>query len=128
MTALSLLPQQDARTRRSRLEVLTALINGPEFDPVLRGGLKAVTPVAQRRRRETGPHTELVLAEAQAVLAEAMAPMCSLMEAFQPLAEAAAAAIAELGRALQPVAQQATGSRRDRPPGAAPYGPPPRRR
>ncbi|WP_327241048.1 hypothetical protein OG243_01880 [Streptomyces sp. NBC_01318] len=121
MTALSLLPQQDARTRRGRLEVLTALINGPEFDPVLRGGLKAVTAVAQRRRRETGPHTELVLAEA-------MAPMCSLMEAFQPLAEAAAAAMAELGRALQPVAQQATGSRCDRPPWATPYGPPPRRR
>lgn len=29
--------QQDARTRRDRLEVLTALINGPEFDPALRG-------------------------------------------------------------------------------------------
>ncbi|MFB7310635.1 hypothetical protein [Streptomyces sp. NPDC056192] len=39
-----------------------------------------------------------------------------------------AAAMAELGRALQPVAQQATGSRRDRPPWATPYGPPPRRR
>lgn len=44
MTAPSLLPQQDARTRRDRLEVLTALINGPEFDPVLRGGVLKIPP------------------------------------------------------------------------------------
>jgi hypothetical protein len=44
VTAPSLLPQQDARTRRDRLEVLTALINGPEFDPVLRGGVLKIPP------------------------------------------------------------------------------------
>ncbi len=40
----SLLPQEDARTRRDRLEVLTALIGGPEFDPVLRGGVLKIPP------------------------------------------------------------------------------------
>ncbi|AJT68864.1 hypothetical protein T261_7265 [Streptomyces lydicus] len=44
MTAPSLLPQQDARTRRDRLEVLTALIKEPEFDPVLRGGVLKIPP------------------------------------------------------------------------------------
>jgi hypothetical protein len=44
VTAPSLLPQQDARTRRDRLEVLTALTNGPEFDPALRGGVLKVPP------------------------------------------------------------------------------------
>lgn len=44
MTALSLLPQQVARTCRDRLEVLTALIGGPEFDPVLRGGVLKIPP------------------------------------------------------------------------------------
>ncbi|WP_052425208.1 hypothetical protein [Streptomyces fulvoviolaceus] len=44
MTAPWLLLQQDARTRRDRLEVLTALINGPEFDPALRGGVLKIPP------------------------------------------------------------------------------------
>jgi hypothetical protein len=44
VTALSLLPQQDARMRRDRLEVLTTLINGPEFDPALRGGVLKIPP------------------------------------------------------------------------------------
>ncbi|WP_182445874.1 site-specific integrase [Streptacidiphilus sp. PB12-B1b] len=44
MTAPSLLPRQDARTQRDRLEVLTVLINGPEFDPVLRGGVLKIPP------------------------------------------------------------------------------------
>ncbi|MFE4801453.1 hypothetical protein ACFRFL_42455 [Streptomyces sp. NPDC056708] len=44
MTAPSLLPQQDPRTRRDRLEVLTALIGGPEFDPVLCGGVLKIPP------------------------------------------------------------------------------------
>nr|WSX75964.1 site-specific integrase [Streptomyces sp. NBC_00899] len=44
MTAPSLLPQQAARTRRDRLEVLTVLINGPEFDPALRGGVLKIPP------------------------------------------------------------------------------------
>ncbi|MCZ4101791.1 hypothetical protein [Streptomyces sp. H39-C1] len=30
--------------RRDRLEVLTALVNGPEFDPVLRGGVLKIPP------------------------------------------------------------------------------------
>lgn len=42
--APSPLPRQDARTRRDRLEVLTALIGGPEFDPVLRGGVLKIPP------------------------------------------------------------------------------------
>ncbi|WP_432250353.1 hypothetical protein ACRAR1_26865 [Streptomyces sanyensis] len=44
MTAPWLLPQQDPRTRRDRLEVLTALTNGPEFDPALRGGVLKIPP------------------------------------------------------------------------------------
>ncbi len=36
MTTISLLPRQDARTGRDRLEVLTALINAPSFDPLFR--------------------------------------------------------------------------------------------
>ncbi len=45
MTTPWLLPQQqDARTRRDRLEVLTALINGPEFDPALRGRVLKIPP------------------------------------------------------------------------------------
>ncbi|WP_327421861.1 hypothetical protein OG763_15095 [Streptomyces sp. NBC_01230] len=89
---------------------------------------EAVTAVAQRRRRETGPHTDIVLAEAHAVLAEAMAPMRSLMEALKPLAQAAAAPMVELSCALRPVAEQSTAAPRDRPAWATPYGPPPRRR
>jgi hypothetical protein len=84
---------------------------------------EAVTAVAQRRRREVGPHTHLVLAEAHAVIAEAAAPIRALMEAMQPIAQAAAATMAELARALQ-----STAGRRDRPAWATPYGPPPRRR
>jgi hypothetical protein len=30
--------------RRDRLEVLTALVNGTEFDPVLRGGVLKIPP------------------------------------------------------------------------------------
>lgn len=85
---------------------------------------EAVTAVAQRRRRETGPHTDLVLAEARAVLAEALAPMRALIEAFQPVARAAATVMAELGGALS----QAPDVRADRPAWVSPYGPPPRRR
>ncbi|THA54282.1 hypothetical protein [Streptomyces sp. A1136] len=89
---------------------------------------EAVTAVAQRRRRETGPHTDLVVAEAHAVMSEALAPIRAAMEAFKPMAQAAAAAMAELARALRPVAQQTAAARRDRPAWATPYGPPPRRR
>ncbi|MDQ1048309.1 hypothetical protein QFZ76_006545 [Streptomyces sp. V4I2] len=35
---------QEARTRLDRLKVLTALIGGPEFDPVLRGGVLKIPP------------------------------------------------------------------------------------
>ncbi|MBT2453306.1 hypothetical protein [Streptomyces sp. ISL-86] len=89
---------------------------------------EAVTAVAQRRRRETGPHTDLVVAEAHAVMSEALAPIRAAMEAFKPIAQAAAAAMAELARALRPIAQQTAAARRDRPAWATPYGPPPRRR
>jgi hypothetical protein len=88
---------------------------------------EAVAAVAQRRRRETGPHTHLVLAEANAVLAEALAPMRKLIEAFQPVVKAAAAAMADLVKTFQPVVQQIA-ARRDRPAWVTPYGPPPRRR
>ncbi|MFD5788633.1 hypothetical protein ACFWH1_18670 [Streptomyces sp. NPDC127037] len=87
---------------------------------------EAVTAVAQRRRREDGPHTHLVVAEAHTVLAEAMAPIRTFMEAMRPVATAAAAAMAELARALQPIARRAA-TGRDRPAWASPYGPPPRR-
>ena len=36
MIVISLLPRQDPRAGRDRLEILTALINGPSFDPVFR--------------------------------------------------------------------------------------------
>ncbi|MEU6929007.1 hypothetical protein AB0A05_07565 [Streptomyces sp. NPDC046374] len=89
---------------------------------------EAVTAVAQRRRRETGPHTDLVVAEAHAVLAEALAPIRACMDALRPMAQAAAAAMAELGRALNQAAPVARAARADRPAWASPYGPPPRRR
>ncbi|MFB8347981.1 hypothetical protein [Streptomyces niveus] len=89
---------------------------------------EAVTAVAQLRRREDGPHTHLVVAEAHAVMAEALVPIRKMIEAFQLIAQAAAAAMAELGRALRQNAPAATAVRRDRPAWASPYGPPPRRR
>lgn len=100
---------------------------------VTRRGLtveEAVTAVAQRRRREDGPHTDLVIAEAHAVVAEAAAPVMALMqkmaEAMQPVIQAASAAMAELARAFKPATGK-TAARRDRPVWASPYGPPPRR-
>ncbi|MGW6456299.1 hypothetical protein ACWF94_10295 [Streptomyces sp. NPDC055078] len=89
---------------------------------------EAVTAVAQRRRRESGRHTHLVVAEARAVMAEAMAPIRAAIEAFRPMAQAAAAAMAVLDRALRQTAPAATATRHDRPAWATPYGPPPRRR
>lgn len=89
---------------------------------------EAVTAVAQRRRREDGPHTHLVVAEAQAVVAEASSPIRALMEAMRPLFKAASAAMTELACALQPIARQTLAAHRDRPAWASPYGPPPRRR
>ncbi|MGW6391149.1 hypothetical protein ACWFR1_11730 [Streptomyces sp. NPDC055103] len=89
---------------------------------------EAVTAVAQRRRREDGQHTHLVLAEAHAVMAEALEPIRALMEAWRPAVQAAAEAMAELGRALRQSAPAAAAARRDRPAWATLYGPPPRRR
>lgn len=89
---------------------------------------EAVTAVAQRRRREDGPHTDLVVAEAHAVMSEALAPVREFMEAMRPMMQAATTAMAELGRALLQSAPAATAARRDRPAWATPYGPPPRRR
>ncbi|MFF4388544.1 hypothetical protein ACFY0G_17455 [Streptomyces sp. NPDC001552] len=90
---------------------------------------EAVVAVAQRRRREVGPHTDLVTAEAAAVLHEAFAPIRAMMEAFKPVAQAMATAMADLVRALQrPAIQGAATARASRPAWASPYGPPPRRR
>ncbi|WP_199570581.1 hypothetical protein [Streptomyces murinus] len=93
---------------------------------------EAVTAVAQRRRREDGPHTELVIAEAHAVVAEAAAPVMALMkkmaEAMQPMMQAASAAMAELARAFKPTTGKTAAARRDRPAWASPYGPRPHRR
>ncbi|WP_228976704.1 hypothetical protein [Streptomyces sp. DH12] len=89
---------------------------------------EAVAAVAQRRRREAGPHTDLVVAEATAVLAEVLAPVRAVMEALRPMAQAAAAAMADLARALRQAATATRGTRADRPAWASPYGPPPRRR
>ncbi|MFJ7592491.1 hypothetical protein ACIQZO_35000 [Streptomyces sp. NPDC097617] len=86
---------------------------------------EAVTAVAQRRRREDGPHTHLVVAEARAVMAEALAPVRAFMKALRPVIEASAAAMTELRSALR---QAAPAARRDRPAWTSPYGPPPRRR
>ncbi|MEV8058759.1 site-specific integrase [Streptomyces antimycoticus] len=44
MTVTSLLPQQDTRTGRDRLEVLTALINAPSFDPLFRPDIITIPP------------------------------------------------------------------------------------
>lgn len=43
MTALALL-REETRTLRDRLEVLTALVGGPEFDAVLRGSVLKIPP------------------------------------------------------------------------------------
>jgi uncharacterized protein YukE len=57
-----------------------------------------------------------------------------LVDAFQPLVAAAKAAMAELVKALQPIAQQLAEqtkpgrARRDRPAWMSPYGPPTRHR
>ncbi|MFD3609001.1 hypothetical protein ACFWXA_13170 [Streptomyces atroolivaceus] len=89
---------------------------------------EAVTAVAQRRRREDGPHTDLVVAEAHAVMAEALAPIRAAIDAMKPMAQAAATAMAELSRALRQAAPATVAARADRPAWASPYGPPPRRR
>jgi len=91
---------------------------------------EAVTAVAQCRRREDGPHTHLVVAEAAAVMAEAMAPIRAFIEAMRPAVQAAAAAMADFGRALRAAIPQQPADRpgRNRPAWASPYGPPPRRR
>ncbi|MFF3096759.1 hypothetical protein [Streptomyces cyaneofuscatus] len=88
---------------------------------------EAVTAVTQRRRGEDGPHTHLVLAEATAVLREAMEPLRTFAAALRPAAEAAARAMAALTAALR-TTPATTPARPDRPAWATPYGPPPRRR
>ncbi|MEZ7005015.1 hypothetical protein [Streptomyces sp. AD55] len=80
---------------------------------------EAVTAVAQRRRREDGPHTDLVIAEAHAVVAEAAAPVMAMIKKM-------AEAMAELARAFKPATGKTAAARRDRPAWASPYGPPPR--
>lgn len=98
---------------------------------------EALVAVDQRRRRETGPHTDLVKAEAEEYVREFRAALRSLVDPLQPLMAAAARALAELAKALQPVARQLAehaaasstpARRRDRPAWATTYGPPPRRR
>ncbi|MFD5433500.1 tyrosine-type recombinase/integrase [Kitasatospora sp. NPDC127067] len=44
MIVPSLLPRQDPRTGRDRLEVLTALIGSPSFDPLFRPDIVAIPP------------------------------------------------------------------------------------
>ncbi|MFE6692199.1 hypothetical protein ACFVFQ_37835 [Streptomyces sp. NPDC057743] len=44
MTVTTLLPQHDTRAGRDRLEVLTALINAPSFDPLFRPGVITIPP------------------------------------------------------------------------------------
>ncbi len=44
MSVTSLLTQPDPRTSRDRLEVLTALINAPSFDPVFRTDIVTIPP------------------------------------------------------------------------------------
>ncbi|MFD3844758.1 hypothetical protein ACFWVB_02560 [Streptomyces microflavus] len=85
----------------------------------------AVTAVVQRKHDETGPHTDLVTAEAIAVLDEAFAPIRAFTAALVPAAEAACTAIRELMEALQ--ATPSRPAKADRPAWVTPYGPPPRR-
>ncbi|MDX2922726.1 hypothetical protein [Streptomyces sp. NE06-03C] len=91
---------------------------------------EATTAVAQRRLREDGPHTHLVIAEAHAVMTEALAPVRTAIEAMRPMMKAAAAAMAEMTRVLRTALppQQSDRTGRDRPAWATPYGPPQRRR
>ncbi|WNI20353.1 hypothetical protein [Actinacidiphila sp. ITFR-21] len=80
---------------------------------------EALTAVDQRRRREPGPHTDLVTAEAEAYVQEFRASLRALGKALQPIAQQ----IAEHAAASSTPAR-----RRDRPAWASTYGPPPRRR
>ncbi|MFZ4266552.1 hypothetical protein [Streptomyces arboris] len=84
----------------------------------------AVTAVTQRRRGEDGPHTHLVLAEATAVLREAIEPIRTFAAALRPAAEAAARAMTTLTAALR-TAPATTQAHPDRPAWATPYGPRP---
>ncbi|MFC8885844.1 hypothetical protein ACFT54_09815 [Streptomyces cinereoruber] len=91
---------------------------------------EAATALAQHRRQETGPHTDLVAAEARAFLAEALGPLRAALrqiaQTLAPAVKAASEAMAELHRALQTTH---TGrARRDRPAWTSPYGPAHRRR
>ncbi|MFF1962957.1 hypothetical protein ACFVW5_04915 [Streptomyces sp. NPDC058232] len=116
------MPPEEASARAALL--LTArLVQRHELTPQ-----EASLAVEQARQKDTGPHTHLVTLEAMQVLREATAPIRATIEALRPIAEAAAAAMAELARALQPAAQQTTAARNDRPAWATPYGPRPRRR
>ncbi|MGW3735188.1 hypothetical protein [Streptomyces sp. NPDC005148] len=90
---------------RAALLLTARLVQRHELTPQ-----EAAVAVEQARRKETGPQTHLVTLEAMQVLREATAPM------------------AELARALKPVAQQTAPARRDRPAWATLSGPPPRRR
>ncbi|MFJ2206000.1 hypothetical protein [Streptomyces microflavus] len=87
----------------------------------------AVTAVTQRRRGEDGPHTHLVLAEATAVVREAIDPIRTLMEALRPAAESAARALAALAATIR-TTPPTTQAWPDRPAWATPYGPPTRHR
>ena len=41
---LALLPQPDAREGRDRLEIMTALVSAPSFDPLFRGDIIKIPP------------------------------------------------------------------------------------
>lgn len=90
---------------------------------------EALLAVLQRRRGDTGPHTDLVAREAAAIVEEAAAPIRAFAAAMAPALNAACAAIRDLLASLHlPPAHQPVKNRRDRPAWATPYGPPPRRR
>ncbi|MGC4947770.1 hypothetical protein ACLQ2N_16435 [Streptomyces sp. DT224] len=73
------------------------------------------------------PTSSAQRARAHAVT-ETMASIRVMAEALCPAVQAAAEAMAALGRALRQTTPAATAARRDRPAWATPYGPPPRRR
>lgn len=81
---------------------------------------EAATAVVQRRRRQHGPHTDLVTTEAHAVLTEAAAPIRTALEAIRPAVKAAATAMADLTRTCR----KAIPARHDRPACTSPQGPP----
>lgn len=95
----------------------------------------ALNAVLQAERHQPGPHTELVRAEAHAIVTELLTPIWRrITETIEALIPAIGVAAAGLKQAADAVTQAhyalapppAPGRRRDRPAWQSPYGPPTR--